>query len=134
MFSRVESGQQRALASSFATDTPAGPDPDGAPVQGDLVEPRGFFTRTLEPGASDQSPIRALLLIDRAEALQAYYALAIEIALLTLGALLVAGLLVLLLARALGRPVLELARFAVEIGEDREIGRASCRERVYTKV
>jgi diguanylate cyclase (GGDEF)-like protein len=112
VFSRESGDQQQELASSFEVDATKMPDTTDAPTQQNIVETQGFFTRALVLGDREQSQLRALLLIDRAEALEAYYALAIEIALLTLGALAVAVILVLFVARALGRPVLELAHFA----------------------
>jgi len=120
VFSRESGDQQQELASSFEVDATKMPDTTDAPTQQNIVETQGFFTRALVLGDREQSQLRALLLIDRAEALEAYYALAIEIALLTLGALAVAVILVLFVARALGRPVLELAHFALAIGENRD--------------
>ena len=105
VFSRVTDNGRQELASS---------------VEENATETGEFFTRTLELGSSEDSRLRARLLIDRAEALKAYYALALEIALITLGALIVAAVLVVVLANALGRPVLDLARFAQAIGENQD--------------
>ncbi len=84
----------------------------------DLMENRRYFVKSVTLRDEPDSTITALLLSDRATALATYYQLAFDMALLVAAALAIAGLLVLLTVRALGRPVLELARFAAAIGNN----------------
>ncbi|WP_152205850.1 putative bifunctional diguanylate cyclase/phosphodiesterase [Marinobacter changyiensis] len=84
----------------------------------DLMESRRYFVKSLTLRDAPDSTITALLLSDRATALETYYQLAFDMALLVIAALAIAGLLVLITARALGRPVLELAHFAAAIGNN----------------
>lgn len=85
-----------------------------------LLESTHYFIRAMSidnDGPGGRSGLQALLLSDRATALASYYRLAFQLCLVVLGVLVVAGILVMITARALGRPVLELARFAADIGE-----------------
>ncbi len=84
-----------------------------------LQEGTHYFIRAMSIGKDhpDGSELQALLLSDRGTALASYYRLALQLTLVVVGVLIVAGILVMITARALGRPVLELARFASDIGE-----------------
>lgn len=62
-------------------------------------------------------PIQAVLLISRDASLQNYYKRAMEIGLLVTAILIFAILLALVIARNLGRPVLQRANYARAIGE-----------------
>ncbi|MEX0603352.1 MAG: EAL domain-containing protein [Marinobacter sp.] len=84
----------------------------------DLVESRRYFVKALTLAETPDATITALLLSDRATALETYYQLAFDMALLVCAALAIAGLLVLITARTLGQPVLQLARFAAAIGNN----------------
>lgn len=87
-----------------------------------LQESTHYFIRAMSLGTDNASgsELQALLLSDRGTALASYYRLAVQLSLVVLGVLAVAGILVMITARALGRPVLELARFASDIGEGKE--------------
>lgn len=82
-----------------------------------FIESAGFFTRIINLGESDPAVVQAVLLISRDAALQNYYRRALEIALLITAILIFAILLALVIARNLGRPVLQLASYARAIGE-----------------
>lgn len=90
---------------------------DAMPVDTDMIGNQRYFVRTAQLGERESAPVQALLLLDRKTALSAYYRLALSLLWVVIGALVVAGLIALALARALGRPVLELAGFAGTIGE-----------------
>ncbi len=78
-----------------------------------------YFTRVASLSRNgEEAPVNALLLLDRQTALAHYYKLALELGLIVLACLAIAGLLAFGLARALGRPVLLLARFASDLGSD----------------
>ena len=104
------------LASSRATETDSMPP---ANANGDMIETGGFFSRILELGSGQPSPVQAVLLIDREQAMANYYDRAADLGIILLLAVSLSGLVVLVMARALGRPVLELARFATAIGDGR---------------
>lgn len=87
---------------------------------GQMLESGGFFARILDLGDARPSPVQAVLLIDREQALANYYDRATGLVLILLGAVALSGLVALVTARALGRPVLDLARFATAIGDGRE--------------
>ncbi|MGP4845397.1 putative bifunctional diguanylate cyclase/phosphodiesterase [Marinobacter sp. 1Y8] len=87
------------------------------PANPDMIGNQRYFIRTTQLGKRDEAPVQALLLLDRQTALSAYYRLALDLLWVVIGALTVAGLIALALARALGRPVLELAAFAGSIGD-----------------
>ncbi|WP_166268671.1 putative bifunctional diguanylate cyclase/phosphodiesterase [Marinobacter caseinilyticus] len=87
----------------------------------ELVDSNRYFIQSLNLKSGSDGSIHALLLSDRAKALETYYQLALEMLLLVLTALFIAGVLVVLTARALGRPVLQLANFAAAIGEGRSV-------------
>ncbi|MFC4257567.1 putative bifunctional diguanylate cyclase/phosphodiesterase [Marinobacter lacisalsi] len=88
---------------------------------GQMVETKGFFSRALDLGSGQPSPVQAVLLIDREQALANYYDRAADLALILLLSVVLSGLVVLVIARALGRPVLDLARFATAIGDGRTV-------------
>lgn len=116
---RLEEGLTSILASSLP---PNALDADllaqfNTMKEADLLESSRYFIQSLTLSDDPSSTIHAVLLSDRATALAAYYQLALEMLLLVIGALMVAGLLVIATARALGRPVLELAKFASAIGD-----------------
>ena len=91
-------------------------------LEGDrMVETQQYFSRALAIGGDAEGSIQLLLLSSRSSALQGYFQLAWEVSLLVLVVLLVAGVLVMVTARAFGRPVLELANFASAIGSGREV-------------
>jgi diguanylate cyclase (GGDEF)-like protein len=82
-----------------------------------FIESAGYFTRIINLGESASPSIQAVLLISRDASLQNYYKRALEIALLVTAILIFAILLALVIARNLGRPVLQLASYARAIGE-----------------
>lgn len=102
-------------------------DPEALPVpagngQGEgLAESASYFARTLNLGDNQPSTVQAMLLINRDQALANYYQRATDLALILLVAIALSGLVVLVTARALGRPVLDLARFATAIGDGRDV-------------
>ena len=81
-----------------------------------FIESARYFTRTLNLGTSGQGVFEAVLMISREASLQNYYSRALEIALLVTAIMLFATVLALLTARYLGRPVLQLARYARAVG------------------
>lgn len=82
-----------------------------------FIESARYFTRTLNLGASKQGTFEALLMISREASLQNYYSRALEIAMLVTAIMVLAIFLALLMARHLGRPVLQLARYAQAVGQ-----------------
>lgn len=84
---------------------------------GHFIESARYFTRTLNLGASGQGVFEAILMISREASLQNYYTRALEIALLVAVIMILATLLALLIARHLGRPVLQLADYARAVGQ-----------------
>ncbi|BES69014.1 bifunctional diguanylate cyclase/phosphodiesterase [Marinobacter nanhaiticus D15-8W] len=104
-------------------------DGDLTPIAGDsqkttsdsgMIGDRRYFARTAPLGKEGEAPVEALLLLDRQQALADYYRLALDLILLVLACLALAGLLALGMARALGRPVLKLTQFAGQIGEGKD--------------
>lgn len=75
-----------------------------------------YFTRVLDLGDFGQSSFRAVLLTSREASWKNYYSRALEIALLVTVIMALAILLALLTARHLGRPVLQLADYALAVG------------------
>lgn len=82
-----------------------------------FIESTRYFTRTLNLGASRQGAFEAVLMNSREASLQNYYRRALEIALLVAVIMVFAIILALLTARLLGRPVLQLANYAREVGQ-----------------
>jgi diguanylate cyclase (GGDEF)-like protein len=78
-----------------------------------------YFNRVIELSQVRSGAMQIVLLLDRATSLQRYYERALEIALLVAGILLIAAVLALLMARNLGRPVLQLAAWARAFGQGR---------------
>lgn len=85
-----------------------------------MIGDRRYFARTAVLDRKGDAPVEALLLLDRQEALANYYRLSINLLLLVLACLILAGLLALAMARALGRPVLQLTQFAGQIGKGQQ--------------
>lgn len=85
-----------------------------------MIGDRRYFARTAPLASEGEAPVEALLLLDRQQALADYYRLALDLGLLVLACLALAGLLALGMARLLGRPVLKLTRFAGQIGEGKD--------------
>jgi diguanylate cyclase (GGDEF)-like protein len=117
---RAPSDQTGGL-SSFAATTSIDDnlEQELADASGDanFIESAGYFTRIINLGESAPSSIQAVLLLSRDATLQNYYRRAVEIALLVTAILIFAILLALVIARNLGRPVLQLAGYARAIGE-----------------
>lgn len=116
---RARSDQTEGL-SSFATtriDDSLEQELKGASGDARFIESAGYFTRIINLGDSEPAAIQAVLLISRDATLQNYYRRAVEIALLVSAILIFAILLALVIARNLGRPVLQLASYARAIGE-----------------
>ncbi|MFL1485659.1 EAL domain-containing protein [Marinobacter sp. LN3S78] len=110
--------RSRASASLLAASAPPEPftrlpEPGD---NGDTQETRGFFFRAIDLGPGQPSPVQAMLLVDREQALANYYDRVTDLVLILLMAAALSGLVVLVTARALGRPVLDLARLATAIG------------------
>lgn len=124
VFRRTSGDTTTLLASSLSDEqlSPAMKSTFNATSRQQLLESDHYFARAMSIGsnAGKDSELQALLLSDRATALASYYRLALQLCLVVLGVLLLAGILVLMTARALGRPVLELARFASDIGEGQD--------------
>lgn len=89
----------------------------GASANANFIESAGYFTRIINLDESDPAAVQAVLLMSRDATLQNYYRRAVEIALLVTAILIFAILLALVIARNLGRPVLQLASYARAIGE-----------------
>jgi diguanylate cyclase (GGDEF)-like protein len=117
---RVRSGQSDSLSSFAATtsiDDKLEQELAGASDNAKFIESAGYFTRIINLGESDPAAVQAVLLISRDATLQNYYRRSVEIALLVTAILIFAILLALVIARNLGRPVLQLASYARAIGE-----------------
>ncbi|AOY89374.1 diguanylate phosphodiesterase [Marinobacter salinus] len=76
-----------------------------------------YFTRIIDLGDQGTDDMQATLLISREASLRNYYKRAGELALLVSAILVFAILLALIIARNLGRPVLQLADYARAVGE-----------------
>ena len=117
---RARSDQTGSLSSFAATtriDDNLEQELAGASGDANFIESAGYFTRIINLGESEPAAIQAVLLISRDATLQNYYQRAVEIALLVTAILIFAILLALIIARNLGRPVLQLASYARAIGE-----------------
>jgi diguanylate cyclase (GGDEF)-like protein len=117
---RARSNQNESLNSFAATtsiDAKLEQELAGASANANFIESAGYFTRIINLGESDPAAVQAVLLISRDATLQNYYQRAVEIALLVTAILIFAILLALVIARNLGRPVLQLASYARAIGE-----------------
>ncbi|MCW9008095.1 MAG: EAL domain-containing protein, partial [Marinobacter sp.] len=117
---RARSNQNDNLNSFAATssiDAKLEQELAGASANANFIESAGYFTRIINLGESDPAAVQAVLLISRDATLQNYYRRAVEIALLVTAILIFAILLALVIARNLGRPVLQLASYARAIGE-----------------
>ncbi|WP_404366340.1 putative bifunctional diguanylate cyclase/phosphodiesterase [Marinobacter sp.] len=118
-----QNGKVTLLASSM-TGQAVDPDlleaSDSAPGER-MLETQRYFSRVLPVSDSDRGAVHLLLLSSRSEALRGYYQLAWDIALLVFIVLIAAAVLVMAMARTLGRPLLQLANFARAIGESRNV-------------
>ncbi len=117
---RARSDQTEGLSSFAGTtriDDSLEQELKGASGDARFIESAGYFTRIINLGDSEPAAIQAVLLISRDATLQNYYRRAVEIALLVSAILIFAILLALVIARNLGRPVLQLASYARAIGE-----------------
>jgi diguanylate cyclase (GGDEF)-like protein len=117
---RAQSNQTGSLSSFAATasiDDSLEQELAGASGDANFIESAGYFTRIINLGESEPAAIQAVLLISRDATLQNYYRRAVEIALLVTAILIFAIVLALVIARNLGRPVLQLASYARAIGE-----------------
>ncbi|MHA7853911.1 putative bifunctional diguanylate cyclase/phosphodiesterase [Marinobacter shengliensis] len=117
---RAQSNQTGSLSSFAATasiDDNLEQELAGASGDANFIESAGYFTRIINLGESEPAAIQAVLLISRDATLQNYYRRAVEIALLVTAILIFAIVLALVIARNLGRPVLQLASYARAIGE-----------------
>nr|WP_297400882.1 EAL domain-containing protein [uncultured Marinobacter sp.] len=83
----------------------------------DMFDSARYFSQAINLGADTSPSIQAVMLLSREASLQNYYERAMEIALLVSAILVLAILLALVIARNLGRPVLELADYARAVGE-----------------
>lgn len=81
-----------------------------------FVQSERYFTRIVDLGSSHEADIDVVLMISRDATLQSYYSRAIEIAILVTAILLLATLGALLIARNMGRPVLQLAHYSSQVG------------------
>lgn len=84
-----------------------------------FLESAHYFTRIV--GLTDNEPqaLQLLLLINREARLSNYYRRAVEILLLVSAVLVLAALIALIIARNMGKPVLQLADYAKAIGDGR---------------
>ena len=82
-----------------------------------LLEPGHYFSRSINLGGTAPPEIQTVLMISREASLQDYYRRAQEIALLVSAILILAILLALVVARYLGKPVLQLADYARAVGD-----------------
>ena len=78
-----------------------------------------FFVRTMTLEGLNSPAVRIWLLRDRADALARYYTLIMEMGIVLAAALGIAAVVALVTARALGRPIFKLSRFAQALGDDR---------------
>lgn len=78
---------------------------------------RHYFARTMNLGNSASSNLQAVLLLSRQATLDSYYTRAQLVALLVGAILVIATALALVVARTLGRPVLQLADYARAVGD-----------------
>ncbi|MBW4935087.1 putative bifunctional diguanylate cyclase/phosphodiesterase [Marinobacter sp. F4206] len=88
-----------------------------APRTRNLFDPTQYFSRTINLGGDSAPDIEAVLMISREASLQNYYTRAEEIGLLVSAILVLAILLALVIARYLGKPVLQLADYARAVGD-----------------
>ncbi|WP_372994572.1 EAL domain-containing protein [Marinobacter sp.] len=112
-----DTGALNSFAATTRIDDKLAQELAGASGDENFIESAGFFTRIINLGKSDPAAIQAVLLISRDATLQNYYRRAVEIALLVTAILIFAIFLALVIARTLGRPVLQLANYARSIGE-----------------
>ncbi|MGO1462772.1 MAG: putative bifunctional diguanylate cyclase/phosphodiesterase [Marinobacter sp.] len=112
-----DSGEFVSLAGSAGIDQASTPVRLRSTNSQNFIESARYFTRTLNLGTYKQGTFEALLMISREASLQNYYSRALEIAMLVTAIMGLAIVLALLMARHLGRPVLQLARYAQAVGQ-----------------
>lgn len=84
---------------------------------GMLLNRQHYFSRAIDLGNSNTGDIQAVLMISRQATLENYYTRAKVIALFVGGILVLAIVLALIIARMLGKPVLQLADYARAVGD-----------------
>jgi diguanylate cyclase (GGDEF)-like protein len=82
-----------------------------------FLESTHYFTRIISLTGDEQRALQLLLLINREARLSNYYERALEILLLVSAVLVLAALIALVIARNMGKPVLQLADYATAIGD-----------------
>ena len=82
-----------------------------------LLNRQHYFSRAINLGNDDSGDIQAVLMISRQATLQSYYTRTQVIVVLVVVILLLAIVLALVIARTLGRPVLQLAGYARAVGD-----------------
>ncbi|WP_372980663.1 putative bifunctional diguanylate cyclase/phosphodiesterase [Marinobacter sediminum] len=82
-----------------------------------LLNRQHYFSRAINLGHDDSGDIQAVLMISRQATLQSYYTRTQVIVVLVVVILLLAIVLALVMARTLGRPVLQLADYARAVGD-----------------
>ncbi len=112
-----QTGELSSFAATTSVDDSLETELARAPANANFIESAGYFTRIKNLGESDPAAVQAVLLISRDATLKSYYKRAVEIALLVAAILIFAIVLALVIARNLGRPVLQLADYARAIGE-----------------
>ncbi|MDK8462427.1 EAL domain-containing protein [Marinobacter sp. SS13-12] len=91
----------------------------GANSEARFLESTQYFTRIVKLTENGPSALQLLLQINREASLANYYRRAVEIILLVSTVLVLAALIALMIARNMGRPVLQLADYAKAIGDGR---------------
>ncbi|MDK9558377.1 EAL domain-containing protein [Marinobacter sp. M216] len=107
----------QVLAATGSREMPMEQELTPAPQARSLLDPARYFSRTINLGGTSASEIEIVLMISREASLQNYYARAKEIALLVSAILVFAILLALIIARYLGKPLLQLADYARAVGD-----------------
>ncbi|MBW0148153.1 putative bifunctional diguanylate cyclase/phosphodiesterase [Marinobacter arenosus] len=107
----------RVLAATGNREMPMEQELTPAPQARSLLDPTRYFSRTINLGGTSASEIEIVLMISREASLQNYYTRAKEIALLVSAILVFAILLALIIARYLGKPLLQLADYARAVGD-----------------
>lgn len=112
-----DSGGFTSFAASADIDRAAEPAQLESAGHENFIESARYFTRTLNLGTSRLGAFEVLLMISREASLQNYYSRALEIAVLVTVIMILAIFLALIMARHLGQPVLQLARYAKAVGQ-----------------
>ncbi len=114
---RTNSGDYQVIANTSETFDASTQQQTEAGADDGLFNDRQYFRRIVALDRTENPEIEAVLMLSRAESLARYYDRAWEIGLLVSAILVIAILLALVMARTLGRPVLQLAAYARAIGE-----------------